>query len=219
MEILKTWLVVVGALALGFVSLLWVQTRNTLALREAEIVRLRQERPAEEARVSTSPAPAAIALPAASSSSAAPAGDSGSAAVEALVAMTADRDRYKDGLYKCVEEANRAAQGSGRRFELPGFPSLPSGPAAPSAEAHISMLYSEPTVTPLGDRMQVSGKLFNTGKASGSVTAVITLLRDGKAVTSAREVVMVPAQGQAGFSHVFPWGGQEGAWTARAVVE
>jgi hypothetical protein len=84
--------------------------------------------------------------------------------------MTADRDRHKDRLCRCVEEANRAAQGSGRRFELPALPSLPAGPATPNAEAHISMLYSEPTVTPLGDCMQVSGKLFNTGKALGSVT-------------------------------------------------
>jgi hypothetical protein len=209
MEIVKTWLAVLGTLALGFVSLALVQTRGTLALREAEIARLRASAPPAVAPVQAPPAP-----------SSSPAGDS-NAAVQALVAMTSERDQYKDGLERCVAEVNRVAHESGRRFEVP-VPSQPAAaPAAPStrAEAHISSLYSEPTVTPLGDQMMVSGKLYNTGKVPGTVTAVVALLRDGKPVNSNRLRVTVPAQGQIAWSTQFPWGSQQGSWTATVSVE
>jgi hypothetical protein len=145
------------------------------------------------------------------------------AAVQALVDMTAQRDRYKDGLQRCVDEANRLAQDTGRRFELPPIvlPAAAPSPAPkePTAQPHISSLYSEPTVVPLGDRLQVTGKLYNTGTAEGTVTAAITLLHDGKPVTTAREKVSVPAQGQAAWSHTFAWSVGEGAWTAVVRVE
>jgi hypothetical protein len=193
------------------VSLALVQTRSTLAVREAEIARLKMS-------ASMAPAAAPVAAPPPST---APARDS-NVAVQALIAMTAERDQYKDGLDRCVEEVNRVAHGSGRRFEVPALPAaVAPAPAAPStaAQAHISALYSEPTVTPLGDRMMVSGKLFNTGKAPGTVTAVVALLRDGKQVKSTRLRVTVPAQGQSAWSTQFPWGSQQGSWTATVSVE
>jgi hypothetical protein len=210
MEILKTWLVVLGTLALGFVSLVLVQTKNTLALREVEIARL-QAAVSKEAGERPAVTPVPVSVPASASPP-----EVQKAAVQALVAMTADRDRYKDGLYKCVEEVNRKARGSGRRFEIPAMPAA----AAPSpGQPHISALYSEPTVTPLGDRLMVSGKLFNTGAAPGTVTAVVVLLRDGKQVSTQRLQVTVPAQGQSAWSTQFPWSSQEGSWTAIVTVE
>lgn len=214
MEILKTWLVVLGTLALGFVSLVLVQTKNTLALREAEITRLRAT--SKEAGECPAAAPAPMSVPTPSPSVSLP--EDQTAAVQALMTMTADRDRYKDGLYKCVHEVNRIAQGSGRRFEIPDLPAVPA--AAPStAQPHISALYSEPTVTPLGDRLMVSGKLFNTGTTPGTVTAVVALLQDGKQVSSQRLRVAVPAQGQSAWSTQFSWSSQEGSWTATITVE
>jgi hypothetical protein len=215
MEILKTWLAVLGTLALALVSLMLVQTRSALALREAEIAQLREAVP-QETREQPAAAPVPASLPAASPAAPPPEEDQ-SAAVQALVTMTAERDRYKDGLYKCVEEVNRVAQGSGQRFEIPDAPEAPAHPA--TAQPHISALYSEPTVTPLGDRMMVSGKLYNTGAAPGTVTAVVALLRDGQQVSSARVPVTVPAQGQSAWSTQFPWSSQEGSWTATVTVE
>ena len=216
MEILKTWLVVLGTLALAFVSLVLVQTRNTVALREAEIAQLRSVVPketGEQPAAAATPVPAS--LPEASPVEAPP--EDQSAAVQALIAMTADRDHYKDGLYKCVEEVNRVVKGSGRRFEIPDSPAAPARYS--TAQPHISALYSEPTVTPLGDRMMVSGKLYNTGTVPGTVTAVVALLRDGEQVSSAQVPVTVPAQGQSAWSTQFPWSSQEGSWTATVTVE
>jgi hypothetical protein len=217
-EILKTWLVVLGAIALGFVSLVLVQTQKTLALREAEIARLQTLEPAKVPQHPATATPFPVSIPAPQPAPSAPPEDSTAkgqddAAIQALMAMTADRDRYKDGLYKCVEEVNRIARGSGRRFEIP------AGSSASEPEAHISALYSEPTVTPLGDRLLVSGKLFNTGKVPGTVTAVVALLRNGKQVNSTRLRVAVPAQGQTAWSTQFPWSSQDGSWTATVAVE
>jgi hypothetical protein len=208
--------VVLGTLALAFVSLVLVQTRDALALREAEIAQLRSAVPEEtRERPAAAAAPVPASLPEASPVEAPP--EDQGAAVQALVAMTADRDRYKDGLYKCVEEVNRVAQGSGRRFEIPDSPMAPE--RASTAQPHISALYSEPRVTPMGDRMMVSGKLYNTGTVPGTVTAVVALLRDGRQVSSTRVPVTVPAQGQRAWSTQFPWSSQEGSWTATVTVE
>ncbi len=135
----------------------------------------------------------------------------------ALLTMTTDRDRYREGLDRCVAELNRVANGSGARVALAPMP--PPAASAPVAEAHISALYSGATVTPLGDQMLVTGKLYNTGDAAGRATAVVSLLRDGKVTDTARVPVSVPAQGQASWSYKFRWHGQEGSWTATVNVE
>jgi|GEM_PF-6793487 len=92
-------------------------------------------------------------------------------------------------------------------------------PAGPEPHAEISALYSEAEVTPLGDQMLVTGKLFNTGAVAGRATAVVTLLRDGKPQDSARIPVSVPAKGQASWSHKFTWHSSQGSWTATVNVE
>jgi len=216
MQVLKTWLTILGALALLFLSLAYAQLRGTLAGRDAEIARLRSaSRP-----LATTGAASGIptAQPAATSTQAPPADDS------ALSLMTADRDRYKDGLDRCVAELNRVAKGSGSevaRIELAPPPQGPPPrvPSGPAPHAEISALYSQATVTPLGDQMLVTGKLFNTGGLAGQATAVVTLLRDGKPQDSARIPVSVPAKGQASWSHKFAWHSSQGSWTATVSVE
>jgi hypothetical protein len=220
MDILKTWLQIGAVFALCFVTLGWYQSRQTLTLREAEIARLKVRTPELQPTASeTTPsrAPAAVSSPQASE----PPADTTMLADNSadFAALYAERDRYKEGLEKCVSEVNRLAQSSGRRLEMPALPTSGTPSGGSQDQPHISALYSEPTVVPLGDRLQVSGKLFNTGKVPGTATAVISILRDGKPVMTARETVTVPAQGQAAWSHTFPWSGQEGAWTATVRVE
>lgn len=111
MEVLKTWLVVLGTFALGFVSLVLVQTKNTLALREAEITRLQAA--AKEAGECSAATPVPVSVPA-PSRSVSPSDDQ-TATEQALLTMTADRDRYKDGLYKCVDEV------TGRLLDSDGY--------------------------------------------------------------------------------------------------
>lgn len=224
MDVVKTWIQIVGMLALCIITLAWYQTRQSLGIREAELARLKGQAPPPEATPSAAPTalPMAIQLgqPARPIERAEPSADP-SVVAQALVRMTSERDRYKDGLQRCVDEANRVAQGSGQRFELPPLvlPTDPAPKAAPKEEPHISALYSAPTVTPLDDKLLVTGTLFNTGKVEGRVAAAITILHDGKPVMTEREMVSVPAQGQASWSHTFHWRAQEGAWTAVVRVE
>jgi hypothetical protein len=89
----------------------------------------------------------------------------------------------------------------------------------PQEEARISSLYSEPTVTPIGNHLLVSGKLYNSGKVAGTATAVVTLLKNGHAVETVKLKVNVPAEGQTAWSHQFAWGDGEGSWTATVGVE
>jgi hypothetical protein len=222
MQVLKTWAVILGTLALGFFALAWNQSRQTLALRDAEIARLKAH-PAEPVPASqTAPASSrpALELP----GTAPPAGDDSdpNVAVQALIDMTAERDRYKDGLQRCVDEANRLAKDTGRRFELPPL-TLPAAAAAPRSgpapQSRITSLYEQPTVSRVDDmHVQASGTLHNLGDADGSVDAVITLFKDGRPVGTSRERVSVPAQGQAPWAHTFPWNGQEGVWSASVKV-
>ena len=220
MQILKTWLTILGAFALLFLTLAYAQLRGTLAGRDAEIARLRGvSRPVGVPTLQSAnvePAPAAAPVPAAFDNT-------------ALSTMTADRDRYKDGLDRCVTELNRVAKGSDQvaRIELPPLPARPvrqesapaHTPSGPAPAAEISALYGEAEVTPLGDQMLVTGKLFNTGEVAGRATAVVTLLRDGKPQDTARIPVSVPAKGQASWSHKFTWHSSQGSWTATVSVE
>jgi len=100
------------------------------------------------------------------------------------------------------------------------LPPLASQPEPSSkGRPQVSSGLTEPTVTPLGDALLVSGKLFNLGTVDATVTAVVTLLRDGRQSASGRVRVTVPAQGQAPWSYRFPWHSEEGAWTASVRVE
>jgi hypothetical protein len=138
--------------------------------------------------------------------------------------MTAERDRYKDGLQRCVDEANRLAHETGRRFELPPI-AMPASSSSASQPEHgprsyITSNYQAPTVVPLDNmHVRVAGNLFNMGTLDGKAQAVITLMRDGKPVSTASETVLVPAQGQTMWSHTFPWTGQEGSWSATVRVD
>jgi len=213
MQILKTWLAIFGALAIGYLLLDGHRLRGQIEARDAEIVRLKSAPLAGTPVVPFRPPPVAaqsstpVSPPVARSCSAAD-----------LDAMTADRDRYKAGLDRCVGEANKLAAHQGTTLQV-FLPPVASQPESSSKGPQVSSGLTEPTVTPFGDALLVSGKLFNLGPVDGTVTAVVTLLRDGRPSASGRVRVTVPAQGQAPWSYRFPWHSEAGAWTASVKVE
>jgi hypothetical protein len=118
----------------------------------------------------------------------------------ALATVTAERDKYKLGVERCVSQLNQNE--AEQHAEAPAI-----RPAA--SNSTVSVVF--------GGLLRAEGKLINAG-GKGSATVAISLLLDGKPVATARETVIVPAHGEKYWAHNFAGTGKRGVWSASVTL-
>jgi hypothetical protein len=139
---------------------------------------------------------------------------------EQLAAAERERDQYRVGLEQAVAELNRL---SGKHQA-----DLASASVAVSAAASATARYRgrvvpvrDPELALVGDRLQISGKLYNTGAEDAEVKCTLELLRDGQRIDTVRFPLRVSAGATQPYTEYFffPTGGQVATYSARLSIE
>jgi hypothetical protein len=139
-----------------------------------------------------------------------------------LSAAIAARDRYENGVNRCVEELNRVQSsrrivvGSGSGAPAPsastyrpptaGSPAGPRAPAPPSRPPRTLRpvrTLSAPDVQIVGDDILVSARLWNPEDSDQHVTIELALLADGVVQKQETQDHLVPAGGDLAVSARF----------------
>jgi hypothetical protein len=138
-----------------------------------------------------------------------------------LAAAERERDQYRDGLEQAVAELNRQSGKHQAELTLAGAAGVASArPPSGGLRGKVVPLL-DPDLTPLGDQMMVSGKVYNVGGSDAEVTCTLELLRDGQRIDSARFPMRVSAGATQPYSYKFAirTAGREGTYSARLVIE
>lgn len=216
---MDTWKVISAVLGLAAAGAGWAwqsesgaHLKTSLALRQAE-ARLSAKVEPEAARSNPTTPPCPVVED-----------DPTVALTELSAQLTAaeeDRDRYRAGLEQAVAELNRVSGRNQAATELVAALAGRTAAPAPSSRTRGKVVpLADPWLTPVGDQMTVSGKLYNVGDADTEVTCVLELLRDGERLDSARFVMRVAAGATQPYSQTFRFKpGLEGSYTARLTVE
>lgn len=218
----RGWAVVAGCLAVvcGLTIWAWLGERDAHRATHLELAKTQARL---SAQVPPAPMPSRAAV--APSSEGDGAGDvvaELSDLSQRLAAAESERDQYRAGLDQAVAELNRL---SGKhQADLASAMAVSAAASAARSSGRyrgrvVPLL--DPELAPLGDRVLVSGKLYNTGDDDAEVTCTLELLRDGQKIDSARFAMRVAAGATSPYSQYFrfPTGGQEATYSARLSIE
>ena len=223
---MRGWAVVAGCLAVACCLMAWawmgereahVATRIELAKAEARLSAQVPPDPATATRAAAPPTPSSEEV----------AGDAGDVVgsladlSERLAAAEQERDRYREGLEQAVAELNR--QSGKHQAELASGRGPGAAPTASSGGRSRGKVVplADPDLTPLGDQMMVTGKVYNVGDADAEVTCLLELLRNGQRIDSTRFPMRVSAGATQPYSQTFAvrTAGREGTYSARLAIE
>lgn len=202
-------------LLLGFTSWAWWGERSVHQAARIELVKARARLSAQ-----VPPAPAAS-LPARTEPCVDPTLDLQDGADrlrEQLAAAEGERDQLRAGLEQAVAELNRLT--GKHQADLAAVNAAVAAAPVRRYRGRVVPLL-DPELAPLGDRVMVSGKVYNMSGEDAEVTCVLELLQDGRRIDSARFQMRVSAGATQPYQQTFrfPTGGQAATYSARLVIE
>jgi hypothetical protein len=206
MEALKNWLLLAALVAVAFLTFEVLQTE-----RPTERQGARSPAPAAREAGASTPPPAPVQTSAPVSPEA--------PSVE-LQAAKGERDRYREGLEKCVEALNATSNTATQRREVRAFivPVVPRAQPEAAALAEIVPL-SDPWVIPSNGQVLVSGKIYNLGSAPGEVTVAVTLSRNGRYYDFGQQRLTAGAGQTVAWEQAFRGAGEDASWTVKVEIE
>ncbi len=149
-----------------------------------------------------------------------------------LAAVARERDQYKAGLEEAAAELRRMSNQHAAdvaKATLDGALQVArasaasrAAPSQPAPQRDYGRVISirGPDLTPLGDRMMVTGTLWSNRDTQANVEATLTFLKDNQRIESTRLNLVVGPNAEVPYTHYFPFnpGGFQGNYTVAIEI-